>query len=206
MLARSATRDLHSIRDFVRWGASRFAEAELCYGHGTDNPVDEALALVLHALNLDPDVPEALLLGRLTGEEKRRILALFSQRIARRVPAAYLIGHAWFAGLAFRVDDRVLVPRSPIAELIEAGFEPWVDAQVLHRVLDVGTGSGCIAIATAEHLPDARVDAVDVSADALEVARANARDHGVAERVDFILGDGYEAVRGPYGLIVSNPP
>jgi len=190
----------------VRWGASRFGEAALCYGHGTDNPVDEALALALHALCLDPDVPESLLLGRLTREEKEHILSLFSQRISRRIPAAYLTGRAWFAGLAFGVDDRVLVPRSPIAELIEVGFEPWLDPQSIRRVLDVGTGSGCIAIASAVHLPDVRVDAVDISRDALDVARVNARDHGVADRVEFLVSNGLDAVRGPYDLIISNPP
>ena len=190
----------------MRWGASRFAEAELCYGHGTDNAIDEALALVLHALSLDPDVPDSLLLARLTAEEKERILELFSKRISRRIPAAYLTGRAWFAGLAFQVDDRVLVPRSPIAELIESGFEPWLDAHAIRRVLDVGTGSGCIAIATAVHLPDARVDAVDISEDALDVARANAIDHGVVDRVELYVSDGLDAVDGPYDVIVSNPP
>jgi len=126
------------------------------------------MALTLHALSLEPDLPGELLLANITAEEKERILQLFARRITQRVPAAYLTGHAWFAGLRFRVDDRVLVPRSPIAELIESSFAPWVDAEGVNRVLDVGTGSGCIAIACAAHLPHARVDAVDISADALE--------------------------------------
>jgi ribosomal protein L3 glutamine methyltransferase len=197
---------LDSIRDFIRWGASRFAEAELCYGHGTDNPVDEAMALVLHALSLEPDVPEALLLARLTAEEKQQILTLFSRRISQRVPAAYLTGSAWFAGLAFRVDNRVLVPRSPIAELIEEDFQPWLDGQAVQRVLDVGTGSGCIAIACAVHLPHVQVDAVDISTDALEVARLNVEQHAVEDRVHLLVSDGLDAARGPYDLIVSNPP
>ena len=164
------------------------------------------MTLVLHALSLEPDVPEALLLARLTGEEKERIVALFSQRISRRIPAAYLTGRAWFAGLAFSIDPRVLIPRSPIAELIEAGFEPWLDPHSIRTALDVGTGSGCIAIALAVHLPHVRVDAVDISSDALDIARDNAIDHGVADRVELFLSDGLDAVRGPYDLIVSNPP
>lgn len=161
---------------------------------------------MLHALSLDPDVPEELLLGRLTVEEKERILALFARRIARRVPSAYLTGHAWFAGLSFRVDDRVLIPRSPIAELIEEGFQPWLDPESIERVLDVGTGSGCIAIACAVHMPHVQVDGVDISNDALEVARLNAEQHGVEDRVRFFISDALDAVRGQYDLILSNPP
>lgn len=161
---------------------------------------------MLHAVSLQPDVPQELLLARLTAEEKERILMLFSRRIIQRIPAAYLTGQAWFAGLRFRVDDRVLVPRSPIAELIEAGFQPWLDGDAVTRILDVGTGSGCIAIACAAYLPDALVDAVDISADALEVAQLNVDEHGVAEQVSLYLSDGLDAARGPYDLIISNPP
>ncbi len=164
------------------------------------------MALVLHAVSLEPDVPEELLLARLTAEEKEQILSLFSRRIAQRVPAAYLIGRAWFAGLGFRIDNRVLVPRSPIAELLEGGFQPWPDPGAMTRVLDVGTGSGCIAIACAVHLPKARVDAVDISAEALEVARINVEEHGVQDRVRLFESDGLESVDGPYDLIISNPP
>jgi len=164
------------------------------------------MALVLHAVSLEPDVPQELLLGRLTAEEKEHILLLFSRRISQRVPAAYLTGQAWFAGLQFRVDNRVLVPRSPIAELIEARFQPWLDGDAVTRVIDVGTGSGCIAIACAAYLPDALVDAVDISADALEVAQLNVDKHGVGDQVRVFLSDGLEAARGPYDLIISNPP
>jgi ribosomal protein L3 glutamine methyltransferase len=164
------------------------------------------MALTLHAVSLDPDIPDELLLAHLTSEEKERILRLFSRRITQRVPAAYLTGRAWFAGLCFRVDDRVLVPRSPIAELIEVGFQPWLDPDAVARVIDVGTGSGCIAIACAAHLPDAQVDAVDISAAALEVARINVEEHGVGDRVKLFESNGLDAARGPYDLIVSNPP
>ena len=164
------------------------------------------MALTLHALSLDPGVPDALLAARLTSEEKQQVLTLFSRRIGQRFPAAYLTGCAWFAGLRFRVDNRVLVPRSPIAELIEEGFQPWLDLDSLERVLDVGTGSGCMAIACAVHLPFVQVDAVDISSDALEVARLNAEEHGVGDRVNIFTSDGLDAVHGPYDLIVSNPP
>lgn len=164
------------------------------------------MALTLHALTLDPDIPEELLRARLTSAEKDRILALLERRISQRIPAAYLTGHAWFAGLRFRVDDRVLVPRSPIAELIEAGFAPWIEPERVARVLDVGTGSGCIAVACAVHLPQARVDAVDISDGALEVARLNVAEHGLEERIRLIRSDGLAAVEGKYDVIVSNPP
>ncbi len=164
------------------------------------------MALTLHALSLEPDLPRELLSANITAEEKERILQLFTRRITQRIPAAYLTGCAWFAGLRIRVDDRVLVPRSPIAELIESGFEPWTDAERVGRVLDVGTGSGCIAVACAAHLPDTRVDAVDVSADALEVARINVAEHGLEDRVRVFLSDGLEGADGTYDVIVSNPP
>jgi len=164
------------------------------------------MALTLHALSLDPDIPGELLLSRLTAEEKERVLGLFARRISQRVPAAYLIGHAWFAGLRFHVDDRVLVPRSPIAELIEGGFQPWLDTHTATRVIDVGTGSGCIAIACAAHLPSSQVDAVDISPGALEVARINVEEHGLADRVHLFASDGLAAATGRYDLIVSNPP
>ena len=156
----SGGKGLRTVADFVRFGASRFNEAGLCFAHGTDDAVDEALALVLHALHLSarPPLPAELFHARLTPGERREVRALLRRRIEDRVPAAYLTGEAWFAGLRFEIDRRVLVPRSPLAELIEGGFHPWVDAGRVRRVLDLGTGSGCIAVACARAFPEARVD------------------------------------------------
>jgi ribosomal protein L3 glutamine methyltransferase len=202
-----ALQDLVTITDFVRWGASRFSAAGLHYGHGTDNPIDEALVLVRHALHLGHDLPREFYAARLTQAEKRAVLELFERRIDERVPAPYLTGEAWFAGLPFFVDQRVLIPRSPFAELIESGFAPWLEAERVDRVLDLCTGSGCIAIAAALAFPAATVDAVELSAEALEVARWNVDRHAVGEQVTLLEGDLWTPVAGrDYDLIVSNPP
>lgn len=199
---------LHSATDFIRWGASRFAEAGLHYGHGTDNALDEAVALVLHALHLPHGSPDRLLDARLAPAEKADIYRLFAQRVDERTPAAYLTGEAWFAGLRFKSDARALVPRSPIAELIEARFEPWVEPDDVQTVLDLCTGGGCIAIACAHAFPDAGIDATDLSADALELARENVELHGVEEQVALHEGDLFAplAANTRYDIIVSNPP
>jgi ribosomal protein L3 glutamine methyltransferase len=211
MPARSdAPTDLPSaptVAALIRHGAAAFDRAGLAYGHGTDNAIDESAALVFHALGLDHAAAEAAY--GLTPETAgvARVLALFDERIRRRVPAAYLMGRMWFAGLEFEVDPRVIVPRSPFAELIQAGFAPWIDPGRVRRILDIGTGSGCIAIACAVVFPDARVDAVDVSPHALEVARRNVARHGVGERLQLFMGDVYEPLgESRYDLIVANPP
>jgi ribosomal protein L3 glutamine methyltransferase len=199
--------DLLTVRDFVRWGASRFREAGLFYGHGTDNALDEALALVLHALHLDHELPLDYLDARLTKPERAAVAKLLEQRYTTRKPAAYLTGHARFAGLEFKVTEDVLVPRSPIAELIEDGFAPWLDPDQVGSVLDLCTGSGCIGIACAYAFPEARVDLTDISPAALAVAGENIAAHDLEDRVEAIQADVWDGLpAGQYDLIVSNPP
>jgi ribosomal protein L3 glutamine methyltransferase len=198
---------LTTLRDYVRYAASRFAEAGLCFGHGTAGPLDEAAALVLHALHLPYDLPGGYFEGRLVPAEREAVLALIERRLAERKPLAYLTQEAPFAGLTFHVDERVLVPRSPIAELIAQRFEPWLEADAVNRILDLCTGSGCIAIAAALAFPDAVVDAADISPAALEVARINIARHEVEDRVRVLESDVYDGLGdAAYDLIVSNPP
>lgn len=204
--AQEAVKELRSLADMVRWAASRFNENGLHFGHGTDNAVDEALALVLHVLNLEPGLAPELFSARLTRGERAQVAAMVMERIRSRKPLPYLTGEAWFAGLRFYVDERVLVPRSPLAEWIERGFEPFLEASRVRRVVDVGTGSGCIAIACAHVFPGAVVDAVDTSDEALEVVWENVTRHGLTERVRPMRGDLLEGTEGGYDLIISNPP
>ncbi|QBQ54085.1 50S ribosomal protein L3 N(5)-glutamine methyltransferase [Nitrosococcus wardiae] len=199
---------LHTLRDFIRWGASRFNEAGLFFGHGTDNAIDEATALVLHALHLAPQsLPAEFFGARLTEIEKRQILALLERRIRERIPAPYLTHEAWFAGLSFYVDERVLIPRSPLAELIEQHFTPFVSPERVHTLLDLCTGSGCIAIATAYAFPQAQVDATDISQEALAVARLNIERYGLEDQVHALPSNLFEGLKERrYDLILSNPP
>ena len=198
---------LTTVRDYIRWGASRFNEHSLAFGHGTDNAIDEAAVLVMHALHLPIDMPNAYLDARLTFEERHAVVDLLRTRFKERIPAAYLIGEAWFAGLSFYVDDRVLIPRSPIAELIEAQFSPWIEADRVEAILDLCTGSGCIAVACAHYFPQAKFDAADISAEALAVAQRNVDRHRLGDQVELVRSDLFGAVgERRYDLIVSNPP
>ena len=201
------TNSLTSIKDFIRWGASCFNEAGLFFGHGTDNALDEAAQLVLYALHLPLDLPSIYLESRLTPAERDRVNAIIRQRIEDRVPAAYLTNRAWFAGLEFYVDDQVLVPRSPIAELIENRLQPWIEPEQVQRVLDLCAGSGCIGIAAAVSLPHAEVDLVDISEPVLEVSRHNLGKYGLEDRVRVIQSDLFDALGSrSYDVILSNPP
>jgi len=196
-----------TVAQLIRFGAREFDAAGLAYGHGTADARDDAAALVFHALGLDHAAAEAAYATWPARPQVEQVLGLFAERLRRRVPVAYLMGRMWFAGHEFEVDERVIVPRSPFAELIARGFAPWIEAGRVRRVVDLGTGSGCIAIACALRFPQARVDAVDLSPDALAVAARNVRRHGVGARLYLHLGDLFEPLGDAvYDLIVSNPP
>lgn len=195
------------VGDLVRWGTSQLNRAGVFFGHGSDNSADEARVLVFHALDLDFGVPDYFYGSRVTAAERTRAVDLIRQRIETRKPAAYLTGEAYFAGLRFEVDERVLVPRSPFAELIADQFHPWLPENEPQRILDLCTGSGCIGIACAWAFTSAQVDLSDIDAAALEVARINIEYHGLNDRVKAIESDLFAGLQGQrYDLIVSNPP
>lgn len=198
--------DLATIQDMMRWAYSYFNASDLYYGHGYDNAWDEAQQLVLAALYLPADVPEAMYQSRLTLVEKERVIHLIETRLGTRQPVAYLTNSAWFCGSEFYVDERTIVPRSPIGELIMQKFAGLIDHDP-KRILDMCTGSGCIAIACAQQFLEAEVDAVDLSLDALDVAQINIERHGLAERVFPISSDLFNDIpKDKYDLIVTNPP
>ena len=198
--------ELQTIIDLIRYGGSRFNAAGLTFGHSYDNALDEATQLTLHALHLPHDLSPVYGNARVTEAEKEDVLGLFLRRIEERVPAAYLTGEAWFAGLSFKSDARALVPRSPIAEMIESGFQPWLGGNEVRRALDLCTGSGCIAIAMGHYNPDWRVDAVDISDDALALANQN-KQRLHADNVRLLKSDLFAGLSGEhYDLIVTNPP
>ena len=201
-----ASNDLKSIQDLIRWAFSRFDAADLFYGHGTDNSWDEAVSLVLVTLGLPFDTPDTILQSRLTMDEKITLCERVGRRINDKTPVAYLTNKAMFCESEYFVDERVLVPRSPIAELIENNFEPWIDSTQVENILDLCTGSGCIAIACAQYFPDALVDAGDISADCIDVAEIN-REKLQVDNVAFYESDLLENIPNKkYDIIVSNPP
>ncbi|TYP66063.1 50S ribosomal protein L3 N(5)-glutamine methyltransferase [Stutzerimonas stutzeri] len=197
---------LRTLRDHIRWAVSRFHAEQLFFGHGTDNAWDEARQLVLGALHLPWEMADSYLDCRLEDDEREHLQTLLQRRIEQRVPTAYLLGQAWFCGLPFIVNDHVLIPRSPIGQLIERRFEPWL-AQEPARILDLCTGSGCIGIACAYEFLDAEVLLADLSFEALEVANRNIEKHGLEDRVYTVQSDGFDGLpKQRFDLIVSNPP
>jgi len=194
-------------RQLIDWASKQFESSNLYYGHGTDNAYDEAVFMVLRSLDIPFDVADNLLNHPLDASAIDKVVALINERIRTRKPAAYLLNEAWFAGLPFFVNEHVLVPRSPFAELIAEQFSPWCDADNVKSILDIGTGSGCIAIASALAFPDAKVDAVDISADALAVARRNIERHELQQRVTLFESDLFDEIKDrQYDLIIANPP
>jgi len=205
-LLAEAARDLISAQDFIRWAYSRFHGSDLFYGHGTDNPWDEAVSLVLQTLALPADTPDTILNSRLTTSEKRLICERIDKRVNQKIPLSYLTNRAIFCDTEYFVDDRVLIPRSPLAELIQKRFEPWVKDQPVNNILDLCTGSGCIAIACAQYFPDAIVDGSDISEDCIDVADIN-RERLQQDNVAFYISNLFDQLPDKtYDIIVSNPP
>ena len=202
------TESLITLRDWLRFAVSRFNESKLFFGHGSDNAFDEAVYLILHTLHLPLDRLDPFLDASLTHAEAEQIKTVIERRVRERIPAAYLTHEAWLAGNRFYVDERVIVPRSFIAELLPEQLSPWIDApETVQSALDLCTGSGCLAILAALAFPDARIDAVDLSRDALDVAARNVADYGLQDRVELIESDLFKALSGRrYDLIISNPP
>lgn len=193
--------------DFIRWGYSLFNENGLCYGHGTDNSWDEIIHLVYSTLHFSPDFEQDVLDAKLLTAEKKLLAERIQLRVEKRIPVSYLTNEAWFCGLSFYVDQRVIIPRSPMAELIEAEFKPWVEPSNVTKILDLCTGSACIAIACALNFPYAEVDAVDLSEEALAVAKQNVEDYELENRLHLIRSDLFKQVpQKQYDIIISNPP
>ncbi|MDK4625346.1 50S ribosomal protein L3 N(5)-glutamine methyltransferase [Kingella kingae] len=206
-LFEQAQSSLHTVRDFLRFAISRFNQAQLSFGHGSDNAHDEAAYLILHTLNLPLDTLDPYLDAKLLDDEKEILLDKIYARVVNRVPVAYLTNQAWQGDFDFYVDERVIVPRSFIYELLGVPLSPWIEyPELVHRALDLCTGSGCLAIQMAEHYPAAEIDAVDISLDALEVAAINVEEYGLQDRINLIHTDLFEGLDGTYDLIISNPP
>ena len=203
-----AESQLHTLRDLLRFSVSRFNESDLFFGHGSSNAYDEAAYLILHTLHLPPDQMESFLDARLTNIEISQVLSMIKRRSLEKIPAAYLTQEAWLGDFSFYVDKRVLIPRSFIAELLREQLSPWVtDPSSVHSVLDLCTGSGCLAILLAHAFENATVDATDISDEALEVANKNVGDYDLNRRIHLLQSDLFGALEGRrYDLIISNPP
>lgn len=202
----TVTTRLHSIRDLIRWGASQFNRAGLVFGHGTDNALDEAYHLVIWQLGLPFDLPPTYLDSAVTDDEREEVVLLLQKRIESRKPASYLTGEAWFGGLPFTVDERVLVPRSPLAEALGRRLQPPLSVAP-GRIVDLCTGCGCIGIAAARAFGDAQVCLTEIDAGAAELARRNVERHGLGDRVEVLVGDLFDPVAGRrFDLILANPP
>lgn len=208
MMYDQAHQELFTLRDFLRFAVSHFNEANLVFGHGSDNAWDEAVYLLLHTLHLPLDRLEPFLDARLTSEERSGVLNIIKRRVTERLPAAYLTNEAWLGENRFYVDERVIVPRSFIAELLQEQLTPWVtDPWAVDRVLDLCTGSGCLAILAAHAFPAATIDAIDISADALAVAKNNLADYGLQSRIRLLQSNLFQQIAGArYDVIISNPP
>ncbi len=201
------TKETRTVGDWIQEAAQQFEAADLCFGHGTDNAWDEAVQLVMHVLKEPPDSNASVSARGVSESQAEQIVALIQERIKTRKPLPYLTHQAWFMGMPFYVDERVLVPRSPFAEWIERAFSPWIDSARVTRILDMGTGSGCLAIACATVFPHAIVDATDIDKEALAVAAINVSQYQLSDRVQLIQSDGFTALADRrYDVIISNPP
>ncbi len=196
-----------TLRQLIDWAADEFDAADLFFGHGTDNPYDEAVFLVLRSIHLPFEVADEVLDKPLEPDKKKQIISVIRERITTKRPAAYILGEAWFAGLPFHVNESVLIPRSPFAELITEKFSPWCEDNKIKQILDIGTGCGCIAITSAFAFPEAKVDAIDISTEVLEVAKKNVEHYKLDDKVSLIKSDLFQNISGTqYDLIIANPP
>jgi ribosomal protein L3 glutamine methyltransferase len=200
--------ELFTIRDWLRFTVSQFEESGIFFGHGTDNSYDEAVWLILSALHLPHDTLNNFLDAVITESERKHLAHLIEQRITKRTPTAYLVREAWLRGYKFYVDERVIVPRSFIAELLEDGLQPWFEyPELVNSAVDICTGSGCLGVLLADAFPDAQIDVVDISPDAIAVANINIANYGLQERITAIESDMFTALKGKqYDVIISNPP
>jgi len=209
MTTQHITTELLTIRDWLRYAVSRFEASDIFYGHGTDNAYDEAVWLIMSALHLPHDTLNNFLDAKLTSEERVKLAAFIDERISKHIPTAYLLKEAWLQGYKFYVDERVLIPRSFIAELlVNDGLQPWIEfPELVNSAADICTGSGCLGVLLADAYPDAEIDVIDISPDAIDVCDINIANYGLQDRVTAIESDMFSALQGKqYDLIISNPP